>query len=393
MRFFLNNWPRLLPVALLLTGCQSPPDQPAEPRPANEAAAAKPQAKTAEVVTLTPEEQRYGGVRTGRIGIRALGQGLKVNGTLDVPPENLVAITAPLGGFVESTHLLQGMRVRRGEVLAVIRNPEFAAWQQQYLQAAAQLRLARTEFERQRTLFKEEVAPEKNFQRARAEMESQQAAVSALAARLRLAGLPLTTQPGGAVTTSAALRAPKDGFVKTVNVSVGQSVTPTDVLFELVDPEHLHVELTVFERDAPRLQKGQLVRFTLGSDSVGQERLAHIYLVARTVGSERTVRVHAHPEPNDPTLLPGTFVRALIETGRAPVPVLPDAALVRYTDHDYAFVVEKAGTYRLVPVQRGLSEDGFTQVSLAAEAQPLDSAMFVTAGAYTLLAKLRNAEE
>ena len=45
--------------------------------------------------------------------------------------------------------------------------------QQQYLQAAAQLRLARADFERQETLFKEEVTPEKNFQRARAEYESQ----------------------------------------------------------------------------------------------------------------------------------------------------------------------------------------------------------------------------
>lgn len=387
--FTFRSWVPLL--ALLLIGCDRGADAPTEAAPteAAETAPAEAGEETPETVTLTPEEQRYGGIRTGRLRSRALGQGLRVNGELDVPPENLVAITAPLGGFVESTGLLQGARVRRGEVLAVIRNPEFAALQQQYLQAAAQLRLARAEFERQQALFKEEVAPEKNYQRARAELESQQAAVSALAARLRLAGLPV----GGAVTTTATLRAPKDGFVRAVNVSVGQSVTPTDVLFELVDPDHLHVELTVFERDAPRLQKGQLVRFTLGSDSLGQERLARIYLVARTVGAERTVRVHAHPEPEDPALLPGTFVRAIIETGRADVPTLPDAALVRFGGHDYAFTVEKPGTYRLVPVRRGLSEDGFTQVTFAPDAGRLDSATFVTAGAYSLLAKLRNTEE
>ena len=224
-------------------------------------------------------------------------------------------------------------------------------------------------------------------------MESQQAAVSALPARLQLAGLPPTMQPGGAITTTVTLRAPKAGFVKAVNVTPRQSVTATDVLFELVDPGHLHVELTVFERDAPRLQKGQLVRFTLGSDSLGQERLARVYLVARTVGPERTVRVHAHPEPEDPTLLPGTFVRALIETGRAQVPVLPDAALVRFGGRDYAFTVEKPGTYRMVAARRGLSEDGFTQVAFAPAAGRLDATTFVTAGAYSLLAKLRNVEE
>ncbi len=376
---------RYLLFISLLAACA--PDE----RPATEP---KPEAASPDRLTLTPEEQRYGGLRTGHLRARALGQGLRVNGELDVPPENLVAITAPLGGFIERTTLLQGMHVARGQVLAVIRNPEFAALQQQYLQAVAQLKLARAEFERQQTLFKEEVAPEKNFQRARAEMESQQAAVSALTARLHLAGLPLITQPGGAVTTTVTLRAPKAGFVKAVNVTPGQTVTATDVLFELVDPDHLHVELTVFERDAPRLQKGQLVRFTLGADSVGQpERLARVYLVARTVGPERTVRVHAHPEPEDPTLLPGTFVRARIETGRATVPTLPDAALVRYAGHDYAFTVEKPGTYRMVAARRGLSEDGFTQVTFAPAAGRLDSATFVTAGAYSLLAKLRNAAE
>ena len=374
-------------LLFLLAACT--PDE----LPVTEPAPAETSEEAVETLTLTPEEQRYGGIRTGRFSTRALGQGLRVNGELDVPPENLVAITAPLGGFVEKTTLLQGMHVARGQALAVIRNPEFAALQQQYLQAAAQLRLARADFERQQTLFKEEVAPEKNVQRARAEMESQQAAVSALAARLQLAGLPLTTQPGGATTTTVTLRAPKAGFVKAVNVTPGQSVTATDVLFELVDPGHLHVELTVFERDAPRLQKGQLVRFTLGSDSLGQERLARVYLVARTVGPERTVRVHAHPEPEDPTLLPGTFVRALIETGRAQVPVLPDAALVRFGGRDYTFTVEKPGTYRMVAARRGLSEDGYTQVTFAPEAGRLDSATFVTAGAYSLLAKLRNTEE
>ncbi len=391
MQFSFSLLAALPLAALLLTSCDRGADTPTEPAP-TESTEAKPAEigeKAAETVTLTPEEQRYGGIQTGRLRARALGQGLRVNGELDVPPENLAAITAPLGGFVESTTLLQGARVRRGEALAVIRNPGFADLQQQYLQAAAQLRLARAEFERQETLFNEEVAPEKNFQRARAEMESQQAAVSALVAKLRLAGLPV----GGAVTTTVTLRAPKAGFVRAVNVTPGQSVTPTDVLFELVDPDHLHVELTVFERDAPRLQKGQLVRFTLGSDSLGQERLARVYLVARTVGPERTVRVHAHPEPEDPTLLPGTFVRALIETGRAQVPVLPDAALVRFGGRDYAFTVEKSGTYRMVAARRGLSEDGFTQVTFAPDAGRLDSATFVTAGAYSLLAKLRNTEE
>ena len=136
-------------------------------------------------------------------------------------------------------------------MLAVIRNPDFVQLQQDYLETRSQLKFAKAEYERQGELYRQEVAPQKNYQRAQAEYEAMQVKTSAQAARLRFAGLPV----GGAIVTTAALRTPKSGFVKAVNVSVGQSVTPTDVLFEIVDPEHLHVELTVFEKDIPQVKE------------------------------------------------------------------------------------------------------------------------------------------
>ena len=224
--------------------------------------------EAANVVVLSPAEQRAAGLKTGTVATRPMGAGLAVNGTLDVPPESAVSITAPLGGYVQSTELLQGTRVRKGEALAIIRNPEFITLQRQYLELRSRLKFANAELARQRELYEQEVAPLKNYQRAQAEVEALQVQTSAQAAQLRIAGLPV----GGAITTTATLRAPRAGFVRTVNVTVGQSVTATQSLFEIVDPEHLHVELTVFERDVARVQKGQLIRFTLASDSAGARR-------------------------------------------------------------------------------------------------------------------------
>ena len=117
-------------LSLALAGCNSPTEEAAPtdvaetpgaaPGAAGEAAPADP-----ELVTLSAAEQQAAGLQTGRVSSRAMGTGLAVTGVLDVPPESAVAITAPLGGFVESTQLLQGTRVRRGQVLAVIRNPDF----------------------------------------------------------------------------------------------------------------------------------------------------------------------------------------------------------------------------------------------------------------------------
>lgn len=343
-----------------------------------------------EVVTLSPAEQQAGGLKTGGLTKRAMGTGLAVTGTLDVPPESSVAITAPLGGFVENTTLLQGTRVSKGQALAVIRNPEFVQLQQDYLETRARLEYARTELARQKELYEQEVAPQKNYQRAQADYNALRVQTAAQAARLRLAGLPV----GGRIVSTATLRASRAGFVKTVNVTVGQAVTATDALFEIVDPEHLHVELTVFEKDVSKLQKGQLIRFTLPADSVsgGPERTARVYLIAQAIGADRTVRVHGHlDKENDRALLPGLYVRATIETGRADVPALPNAALVRFEGQSYGFVAEAAGRYRRVALPTGRSEDGYTEVTLPADLPATTT--FVTEGAYSLLAKMKNAAE
>jgi cobalt-zinc-cadmium efflux system membrane fusion protein len=377
----------------LLTGCGKKETAETGEAPAAESKTAG-ETAAPDRVTLTTAEQQVGGVRLGTLTQRPMSGGLKVNGVLDVPPENLVSVSAPLGGFIDRTDLLQGSRVRAGQVLAVIRNPDFVQLQQDYQEARSQLKYARAEYERQGELYRQEVAPQKNFQRAQAEYEALQVKTNAQAARLRLAGLPV----GGAIVSTATLRAPKGGYVKAVNVSIGQSVTPTDVLFEIVNPEHLHVELTVFERDIPQVKEQQLVRFSLGNDSLSRERTAHVYLISKTISDERTVRVHAHLDREDEQLLPGTFVRAVIETNRVTVPTLPEKAVVQYGAQAFVFVAAdpaaKTGTavYRMVPVTRGVSEDGYTEVHLPAAEQgkPL---RFVTEGAYALLGKLKNAEE
>lgn len=387
----MKNIIAALALSVALAGCGPGPAETTEPT-ATETAAASEAAREADpaLVTLSAAEQQAGGVRTGRVSARPMGTGLAVTGTLDVPPESTVAITAPLGGFVENTELLQGTRVRKGQVLAVIRNPEFVQLQQDYLETGSRLDYARAELARQKELYEQEVAPQKNYQHAQADYHALRVQTQAQAARLRLAGLPV----GGRIVSTATLRAPRAGFVKTVNVTVGQAVTATETLFEIVDPEHLHVELTVFEKDVAKLQKGQLIRFTLPSDSAtgSQERTGRVYLIARAIGADRTVRVHGHLDrENDPALLPGLYVRATIETGRTDVAALPNAALVRFQGQAYGFVAEAAGRYRMVALPTGRSEDGHTEVTLPADLPATTT--FVTEGAYSLLAKLKNAAE
>jgi cobalt-zinc-cadmium efflux system membrane fusion protein len=387
MRFF--SIIGLLLALICATGCGQSKPQAEVPAETTKAPSTPPSA-----IHLSETEMKLGSVVLGKASERVMAGGLKVNGLLDVPPEQLIAITAPLGGVVVRTTLVQGQLVHAGDVIATIRNSAFIQLQQDYLEIQGKLGFAKQELQRQQDLVKDEVAPIKNLQRAQADFAALQAQAVGQAARLRMAGLPVGTHE---LVSEATLRAPKNAYVRDVFATVGQSLTPTDPICTLVDPSHMHVELTVFEKDAPELYVGQPIRFALPNQQMQDtERKATIYLIGRTVDpAQRTVRVHGHLEKEDENdLLPGMFVRATIETTKKRTTVLPEAAVVDFEGKDFVFALNQTTkgntSFDILEVRTGARAEGFVEVALP---KKVVSKQFAVAGAYSILSKLKNAKE
>lgn len=347
-------------------------------------------------VELTPEQFVIAKVELGKVTPKNLSNVITVNGLLDVPPQNMVSVSAPLGGFVQSTDLLQGMRVKKGQLLAVMENPEFVTIQQDYLESKSQLEYLALEYERQKELSTEQVGPLKNFQQVTAQYKAMQSRVNGLKQQLAHIGLSPNRVQAGNITRTLSIYSPINGYVTEVNTNRGSYVTPTDVMFEIVDTEHLHVELTVFEKDITKLKAGQKIRFYLPNES-GVERMATLYLIGREIGTERTVRVHAHLDKEEAQLIPGMYVKAFIELNNKTVPALPQEAVVQSEGKDYIFVFkgerqeggEKMRDFQMVEIRKGVTEIGFTEV-----VEPVvTNDLVVVKGAYSLLAKIKNTEE
>lgn len=348
--------------------------------------------ETGNAVELTQAQYETAGIRLGNIGTRSLSGTITANGVIDIPPQNLVSISAPMGGFVRKSDLLQGVKVRKGEVIAVIENPDFIPMQQDYLETQGKLEYAEAEYKRQSELSKEQVNAQKALQLAASELKMLNARLAGLRERIRTAGIDLAALDRGTIVNNAVIRSPIAGSVTAVNVNLGKYVNPTDVMFEIVDTDHLHVELAVFEQDIPKVKLGQLVRFTV-SNSPGKEDLAKVYLINQKINDDRTVRVHCHLENEDHDLLPQNFVKAIIETGATPVNALPDEAIVDFEGRSYVFISQgKSGAnhrFEMIEVSRGIAENGFTELKSGLE----NNAQVVVNGAYALLSKLKNAEE
>ncbi|TXK36940.1 efflux RND transporter periplasmic adaptor subunit [Pontibacter qinzhouensis] len=352
-----------------------------------------------QMVELTEEQYRVAGITLGKPEMRNLSNILTLTGRLDLPPQNMASVSAPLGGYVKNTELLEGMRVRKGQQIASIENPEFVTLQQEYLEAKSSLVYLEQEYQRQKELSREQVTSGKAFQKATAEYRAARSEVEALGERLKIIGIVPSSLREGKIRRILPLFAPLDGFVTYINANVGQFVNPTDVLFRIADTDHLHVELTVFEKDVAILKKGQKVRYSLPNEAVAQHQ-ATIYLIGKEISPERTVRVHAHMDEEDKELIPGMYVQAQVALDGREVLSLPGEAVVQENGQDFLFLYtgqEKEGEavmkkFRMVPIEKGAEVENFVQVALPADTDTANT-NFVTKGAYSLLAKMRNSEE
>ena len=90
-------------------------------------------------VMLTDAQIKNAGIETGKPEMRSMSSQLKVNGLIDVPPQSMVTVSFPLGGYVKSTELLPGMHISKGQTLAIMQDPSFVQMQEDYLIAKAKL--------------------------------------------------------------------------------------------------------------------------------------------------------------------------------------------------------------------------------------------------------------
>lgn len=366
-------------------------------------------------VELTESQYKTVGITLGSAEKRSLSGVLKVNGFIDVPPQNLVSITTQMGGIIKSTPLLPGSTVKKGQIIAVLQNQEYVQLQQDYLESKSQLELTDAEYKRQQMLSAQNVNAQKTVQQAKAQYQSYLARVNALKQRLMLININPAGLSAGNIRSEINIYAPITGYVTKVNVNTGKFVNPNDVMFEIVDNSNLHVELNVFERDASKVRAGQKVRFTLTNDTT--EQRAVVELVGGEINADKTVTVHAVAKGSK-SFIPGTYLKAYIETGSNQVSSLPQSAVVDFEGKKYIFIAsaEKAPVatvntekeastakannndkaqashhFTLTEVTTGIIDGGFIEVQLPEKTDL--TGKIVLKGAYDLLSKMKNSED
>ena len=341
------------------------------------------------VANLTEKQVQSIGITTGTLEQRSFSTILKVTGKVDVPPQNLISVSVPLGGYLKSSHLIPGMFVRKGESIAIIEDQQYIQLQQDYLTTQSKISFLENEYQRQKDLNQSKASSDKVFQQAEMELKTQKILVKSLAEKLKLTGINPDKLNENSISKSINIYSPISGYVSKVNVNIGKYISPTDVMFELVNTSDIHLALKVFEKDLDKLNIGQKV--TAYTNTYPDKKYpCEILLIGKSLNEERNTDVHCHFEVYDKALIPGTYMNAEIAITNAKSYVLPEDAIVRFENKYYVFLKKTASQFEMVEVQIGNTEKGFTEII---KTDNLNNQTLVIKGAYSLLMSLKNKSE
>lgn len=349
-----------------------------------------------QLVELTPEQLEALEIKTEPLQQRNLKDVVRANGYLKLPPQNRAGISTYFGAVVQQIHVLEGQKVKKGQLLATLEHPDFIRMQEDYLSNRSNLAFLQQEYERQKTLYAEQVSAGKTFQKTVADYEAAKAKQASLERQLAMLGISFRKLNQGHIAATVPVVSPLNGYLSQISVNTGAFVQPGVQMFEVIDNHHLHVDLLVFEKDLFKVKEGQPVSFIL-TNQANREFTGKVFAVGKAFENEtKSIAVHAEIKDNDRLgLIPGMFVNAIIDVGGQQVLALPEQAVIKLGEQEFIYVQQpgrQPSTFEMTPVKTGIRENGYAEIRFL---NPLrhQEPVVATQGAFFIYSKWKSEQE
>jgi cobalt-zinc-cadmium efflux system membrane fusion protein len=291
---------------------------------------------------------------------------VNATGVIDVPPENKAVISSFMGGFVTKNQLLIGDKVNKGQLVATLQNTAFVELQQEYLEIVEKLQFLKVEYERQEKLYKELITSKKNYLKAESNYKSNLAIYKGLYKKLQMLNINPKAVEEGKITSTINLFSPINGYVTKINASNGSFISSENALLEIINTDHIHLELNIFENDILKIKKDQKIKFKIPEAS-SRTFNAEVYLVGTFIDENRTVKIHGHIENDEKTnFISGMFIEAEIITNEINKSALPKSAIIKSDEQNQILVFKKIENenyiFDEIEIVTGLENEKFIEV-------------------------------
>lgn len=320
-------------------------------------------------------------------GIREefFSRSIRTNGTIDVPPNSKASIHVMMPGYIKDIKYIEGDTIRKGDVLFQLENPDFINLQKEFLELSYKRDYLEREYERQKNMLDEQVTAQKKVLKTESEYNAVNAQYLGLKEKLRLLHIPIENISANRISSVINVYAPINGRIAKINFSKGSYVSETTEVMQIINEEHIHVELYVYEKDVSHIKTGADILFKVPETSSKMYR-AKVHQVGSIIDGERRIKIHGHiVDSIDIKLISGMFVEGEIMYDREVKKGLPMTSIVEEGNTYYALRLVKQDTtgfyFDQVKVNVGDRTEEFVEIAN----QELLKDKFLKKGAFMLI--------
>ena len=287
--------------------------------------------------------------------------------TIDLPgeivsdPDKTAKVSALVPGRIEAVRFKEGQKVRKGEVLVVIKVPDLGKAKAAFAATSAKAAAARRNAERLETLAEQRFAAAQEVLSARAEAEALEAEAKAAAEQLTALG----SDSAGAVASQLSLRAPLSGVVVSRDATVGQVVVGDQTFATIADLSDVWFLGRVFEKNLAAVRIGAPAEIELNAYPKERFTGSIEYLGKQIDPTARTIVARIALRNRDDLLRLGLFGVARVASGpesRTPVLVVPRSAVTEVGQKLVVFVRQSDGDFDLHEVVLGAGALGRVEI-------------------------------
>ena len=342
-------------------------------------------------VNLTKEQAVLAQLVIEPIKLGKMKGTVHLNGVVDVPPTGIASVSIPMGGYVQDINLIPGTYVKKGQVLATVKDPAYVQLQENYLATKAKLSYLQQDLDRQRSLLTQEAVSKKAFQQVQVEYNANSIQLKALSEQLKLINIQPELLSTENMTSLVKLMSPISGYITKVNINRGKYVTPSDILLEIMDPNDIHAAITIYEKDIANFRVGMKGTVSLTQDP-SRTYPVTILAVSQNINEDKTGLLHCYFDQVPKNVLPGMFLTADLIVESQEAILIPIGAVQRFQGKDYIFFQNAPNEFEAINIEINQSNKDFVSVNKP-NAKEWVGKQVVTKNGFSLLGMLMNKSE
>jgi len=302
----------------LILSCNPQEKQPVESIPALDG----------QLIYISEEQAKTIGLDFKPLRYLELPDIVTANGYLETPPQYQAKVSSNIQGRIVKVMPLIGDYVKKGQIIIQIESIEFLEMQKNYIVLKSTLKFLEDDYLRQKKLSEQNVNAKKVFLQAEKDYMAAKAEYEIMHKKFEILQVNIEDIEKGKVSTYHNIRSPINGYVNRINTVLGDFIDTDDMLIEILNPEHLHAELNVYERDILKIEIGQEVIIRVLQIEELEIR-GEVFLIDKELDEvTRTATIHVHILENK-NLLTGMYIEGQVQLDHKKALVVPAEGLVR----------------------------------------------------------------